>query len=399
MSTPAPSPDPAHAPVPEVAPINWPAALMLTLTPVAALIAVPWYLWQYGGFSLSAWLSFFVLWAYSGLSITVGYHRLWAHRTYEAHWTYRLFWLIGGTFAIQNDVYNWASGHRIHHRYVDDDERDPYSAGRGFWFSHIGWMLRNYKSGELDFKNIPDLMKDPMLRFQHKHYGWLLLATNFGIPALWGLATGDLLGTLILGGLVRLVWSHHMTFFINSLAHMWGTRPFTDTNTARSNPLLAWLTWGEGYHNYHHFFQNDYRNGVKWWQYDPTKWIIYGMSRLGLTRNLRRVPDFQIHRAEMTMSFKRAQQQLDKRCETELEKTGLRGRLTAEYEAFTRSVDEWVALKESAFESRKAELNERLQQTDQNLRQQMRHIEQRIAGQRRKVRHLLDHLRRLPRRA
>ena len=85
--------------------------------------------------------------------------------------------------------------------------------------------------------------------------------------------------------------NHHFTWFINSLAHMWGTQPYTDENTARDNPVLAFLTYGEGYHNFHHIFQNDYRNGVKWWQFDPTKWLIAGLSYVGLANNLKRVPD------------------------------------------------------------------------------------------------------------
>lgn len=393
-------PDPSMQSAEQSVPVNWPAALMLTLTPIAALILVPLYLWHYGGFSTAAWVSFFVLWAYSGLSITVGYHRLWAHRTYEANWFVRLFWLIGGTFAIQNDVFNWASGHRVHHRYVDDNDKDPYSAKRGFWFSHIGWMLYDYPSGRNDFSNIPDLTRDPMLRFQHRHYGWLILLTNFGIPALWGWLAGDIWGVLLLGGLVRLVWSHHMTFFINSLAHIWGTRPFTDTNTARNNPFLALLTWGEGYHNYHHFFQYDYRNGVKWWQYDPTKWIIYGLSKVGLTRNLRRVPDFQIYRAEMNMAFQRAQHKLETRCAQQVEASGLRERFAQEYAAFTAAMDEWMRLKEQAFQAGKVRLEERVseawQQADQQVRQQMQAIERQIAQQRQQLQQLMSHLTRLP---
>ena len=135
-------------------------------------------------------------------------------------------------------------------------------------------MLREYPSGRPDFSNIPDLKKDPMLAFQHRYYLPLALATNFGLPLLAGLLFHDVWGMLILAGVLRLVWSHHVTFFINSLAHMWGSRPYTEDNSARDNPVLAVITYGEGYHNFHHMFAHDYRNGVRWWQWDPTKWLI-----------------------------------------------------------------------------------------------------------------------------
>ena len=160
----------------------------------------------------------------NGMAITAGYHRLWAHKTYEAHWSVRLFYLVFGTMALQNSVFAWCSGHRTHHLHVDDVDEDPYSARRGFWFSHIGWMLREYPSGQTDFSNIPDLKRDPMLAFQHRYYVPLLLlgqlrpaaARRAGLPRRPGACCSWRAS-------LRLVWSHHVTFFINSLAHMWGS--------------------------------------------------------------------------------------------------------------------------------------------------------------------------------
>ncbi|MDX1670371.1 MAG: fatty acid desaturase, partial [Limnobacter sp.] len=287
----------------EKAPINWPAAVTLYATLIAAVILVPTYAWFYD-YSTAAWVSFFVLAIANGMGITAGYHRLWAHRAYKANVVVRFILLFFGTLATQNSVFVWASGHRRHHRHVDHEDKDPYSASRGFWFSHMGWMVRDYNSNKEDFSNIPDLLKDPMLQFQHKHYAVLALGGNFGLAFLLGYLLGDLWGVVLLGGLFRLVWCHHTTFFINSLAHIWGKRPFTDTNSARDNHVLAFFTYGEGYHNFHHIFQYDYRNGIKWYQFDPTKWLIRGLSYFGLTSELRKIPEFKIEQARVAMQFK-----------------------------------------------------------------------------------------------
>ena len=259
------------------APPIWTNIILFSLTFLAAIVLVPWYGIAHG-YSAAGWILFGVFLAANELSITAGYHRLWAHRAYEAHWSLRFIFLVFGTMALQNSAWAWCSGHRRHHLNVDDEELDPYSARRGFWFSHIGWMVRQYPSGRDDFTNIPDLRRDRMLAFQHRHYVPLVLLTNIGLPLLAGWLTGDVWGVFLLAGVLRLVVSHHFTFFINSLAHMWGSRPYTEENTARDNPVLAVLTFGEGYHNFHHIFAHDYRNGVRWLQWDPTKWLIAGLQ-------------------------------------------------------------------------------------------------------------------------
>jgi stearoyl-CoA desaturase (delta-9 desaturase) len=212
-----------------------------------------------------------------------------------------------GAMALQNSILIWGSQHRTHHRFVDDVDKDPYSAKRGFWFSHMGWILRNYPSGVNDFTNAKDLERDPIVMFQHRFYLPLALAMNIGLPLALGWAVGDLWGVFLLAGVLRLVVNHHFTFFINSLAHMWGSQPYTDENTARDNGALALFTYGEGYHNFHHIFQNDYRNGVKWYQFDPTKWVIAMLAGLKLATGLKRVPDLWIQRAQLAMQFKRVE--------------------------------------------------------------------------------------------
>jgi stearoyl-CoA desaturase (delta-9 desaturase) len=362
----------------ENAPINWIPAFVLISTPLAALLIVPYYLLTHS-VSWAVWAVFAFFMAWTGMSITVGYHRLWSHRTYQAHPIVKWFLLIGGTLAVQGSVFDWCAGHRLHHRHVDDIYEDPYSAKRGFLFSHMGWMLKNYPSGHYDYKNIPDLKADPVLVAQDKYYAvWILLA-NLGLPALAGWLIGDVVGTLLLAGLLRLVLTHHFTFFINSLCHMFGTRPYTDTNTARDNPILALFTWGEGYHNYHHYFQYDYRNGVKWWQYDPSKWFIYGLSKLGLTSDLKRVPDVTIQHAQTEMAFKRAERKVatfSGNLTTDMQM--VKERFTSEQQAFKQTIAEWQALKTKAIEMKKNEFAQRMNEVDDKLKDQFASIEQKL---------------------
>ncbi|MBS0578444.1 MAG: fatty acid desaturase [Proteobacteria bacterium] len=365
-------------------PLDLTNTLMFAITLGITLTVVPWYGLTHG-FTPADWVVAILFTALNGLGITAGYHRLWAHRTYEAHWTVRLFLLIFGTMALQNSAFAWCSGHRTHHLNVDDEDKDPYSARRGFWFSHIGWMLRRYPSGQEDFSNIPDLKRDPMLAFQHRHYLPLLLLANFGLPLLAGLVFHDVLGMLLLAGVARLVWSHHVTFFINSLAHMWGTRPYTEENSARDNPVLAVLTYGEGYHNFHHIFAHDYRNGVRWWQWDPTKWFIRGLSFVGLTRRLKRTPDFQIQRALLAMQFKRTQARLEAApaiAAPRLE--ALRARVAHEYEGFLTAVADWAKVKEQWLAEKKRAVLEQWDHVD--LQSKLRDIERGLSLQRRRLR-------------
>ena len=376
----------------ENAPINWIPAFVLISTPLAALLIVPYYLWTHS-VSWQVWAIFAFFMAWNGLSITVGYHRLWSHRTYQAHPIVKWFFLIGGTLAVQGSVFDWCAGHRLHHRHVDDIYQDPYSAKRGFWFSHIGWMLKNYPSGHYDYKNIPDLKADPVLVAQDKYYAlWILLA-NIGLPALFGWMVGDIAGTLVLAGLLRLVLSHHFTFFINSLCHMFGTRPYTDTNTARDNPILAIFTWGEGYHNYHHFFQYDYRNGVKWWQYDPSKWIIYGLSKIGLTWDLKRVPDVTIQHAQTEMAFKLAEKKVatfSGNLTSDFQV--IKDRLNSEQQAFKQTIAEWQALKTQAIEMKKNEFAQRIHEVDDKLKDQFSGIEDKLRNHAQQIENLVNHL-------
>jgi stearoyl-CoA desaturase (delta-9 desaturase) len=370
----------------EHAPINWLTTILFTVTPLATLIAVPWY-GLTAGYSVASVVAFVVvLWA-CGISITAGYHRLWSHKAYGAHWSVRLVFALFGAMAMQNSILIWGSQHRTHHRFVDDVDKDPYSAKRGFWFSHMGWILRNYPSGVNDFSNARDLERDPIVMWQHRHYLALVIFMNVPFPLLLGWALGDVWGVFLLAGLLRLVVNHHFTWFINSLAHMWGSQPYTDENTARDNPVLALLTYGEGYHNFHHIFQNDYRNGIKWWHWDPTKWLIAMLSWVKLATGLKRVPDLWIQRAQLAMQFKRMEAALERRgvrgaADEHIER--LKSRVAEEYASFKKALEEWARVRDEWVASRKQHLTQKWEETSFRLRLQQ--IEHGLIIQRRRLR-------------
>jgi len=279
--------------------MHWPNSLFLMGTLLLTLTAVPAYLWRHGldGFQTALFLFFFTA---TGLSITLGYHRLFSHLTFKARWPVRLFTLLFGAAAFENSVLCWAADHRRHHKFVDHDD-DPYDISKGFFHAHIGWILFKLQP-ETSLEWVKDLQQDRLVRWQHRHYLAIALLVGFGLPTvlgwLWGGWTSAL-GSFLMAGVARVVFVQHMTFFINSLCHTLGRQPYSGQCTARDSAIMAWFTFGEGYHNFHHAFQHDYRNGVKPWQFDPTKWSIWLLNKLGLVRQLRRVPDEKILLAEV----------------------------------------------------------------------------------------------------
>ncbi|MDC5704955.1 fatty acid desaturase [Vibrio europaeus] len=357
-------------------PLIWLNVFIFLSSFIVAVAVVPWY-GMTSGYSVEHLIWFLVAFSFCNLSITAGYHRLWSHKTYEAHWSLRFLFALGGAFALQNSALHWSSDHRIHHKHVDNNDKDPYSAKRGFWFSHIGWMLREYNANTFEnYSNCRDLQKDKIVMWQHKYYVPLAIATNFGIPIALGLLHGDILGMLLTIGVLRLVLSHHSTFFINSLAHIWGSQPYTDKNTARDNAVLAVFTFGEGYHNYHHIFENDYRNGIYWWQYDPTKWLIKSCSWLGLTKKLRVTPKLIIEKAKAKQSLNTASRNISKLPNAAL----LNEALNKEFEALMGKMSDYYDVKKQVLEAKKNDLAKKYEESLLKLRYQQ--MKQELATQR-----------------
>ncbi len=333
----------------------WLNILLFSISFVLAVVITPWY-GLVEGYHWYHWLWLVIAFSFCNLSITAGYHRLWSHKTYQTHPVVRVIYALGGAFALQNSALHWSSDHRVHHKHVDNNDRDPYSAKRGFWFSHIGWMLRHYNQDSYhDYSNCRDLQKDWVVRWQHKHYLTLAIITNVTIPLVLGIIYQDIIGMFLIVGALRLVLSHHTTFFINSLAHIWGKQPYTDKNTARDNGVLAFFTFGEGYHNYHHIFENDYRNGIHWWHYDPTKWLIKGLSSVGLADKLRITPKLKIEQAKAKQALQRAMKKLEQQPNS----SHLIEALQHEFELLMNKLNDYYALKKQLMDKQRNNLVER----------------------------------------
>ena len=240
----------------------------------------------------------FVWFALCGLSITGGYHRLFAHKAYEANALLRAFYLFFGAASVQNSALNWSADHRVHHARTDE-RQDPYNIKKGFWWAHIGWVF--FKVHKDRTNAVRDLRADPLVVFQDRYYIPLAILSGVVLPAALGLLWGDPLGALLVAGFLRLVVQWHATFSVNSFAHMIGKRPYSKLCSARDSFWTALLTLGEGYHNFHHRFQADYRNGIRWYHLDPTKWWVWTLSKIGITRNLRRTPREKIQRARQAV--------------------------------------------------------------------------------------------------
>jgi stearoyl-CoA desaturase (delta-9 desaturase) len=292
--------------------INWPTLLFLVITPVVAAIWSGWRIHLSGVRALEIVLFLFFYYA-TGMSITAGYHRLFAHRAYDCHPAVKLFYLLFGAATFQHSVLTWCSDHRRHHKNIDH-EADPYNIRKGFFWAHIGWLLVNDHKGQ-GFDNVRDLEADPLVRWQHRHYYLIASAMCFGLPFAVGWAIGSPWGVLLWAGVVRVVVVHHATFLVNSLAHTLGSRPYTLAVSARDSLLTALLTFGEGYHNYHHRFAADYRNGIRGWHYDPTKWLIRTLAAVRLAWGLRRVPRERIVAAEIECEREKLSARLHGCCE------------------------------------------------------------------------------------
>ena len=287
--------------------IKWVSSIFLIMTPIAAIVGVAWHSTSFGVYwtDPAILLAFYLM---TGMSVTGGYHRCFSHRSHEARWPLRLFYAVFGASAFQDSIVRWSSDHRSHHKYVDNHPSDPYSSKKGFFWSHMGWIFVHVGE-QRPVEGVDDLKADPIVRWQEKWLWPIAIFVGFFLPAIVGGVIGLIypstggwlaraIGGFVWGGLIKVVVIHHTTFLINSAAHWTGRQPYDSSNTSKDNDILAFLTLGEGYHNFHHAFVADYRNGIRWWQFDPTKWWIRFWNIFGLTHGLKRTSDRAINTAK-----------------------------------------------------------------------------------------------------
>lgn len=283
---------------------NWFNILFISFNTVVGVIGAPIYI-AYRGLALDEVLLFVFFCAATGLAITVGYHRLFAHASYKASGLVRFLLIFFGSAAFEQSALAWSSQHRDHHRFVDT-KNDPYSIKKGFFWAHMGWLVAGRY--QFHYTNVDDLVRSPLVMHQAKNYILWAVTAGAVTPVLIGSLWGHALSAFIFSVCLRITLVYHSTWCINSVCHTFGNRTYDKNATARDHWLVALLTFGEGYHNFHHRFPSDYRNGVRWYHWDPSKWMIAVFEKLGMARDLMRVPEAAIVRARQSSSAELAAQ-------------------------------------------------------------------------------------------
>lgn len=268
--------------------IVYPDAIPFVLVHVACLGAI----WT--GVPASAlWLAL-ILYAVRMFGITAGFHRYFSHRSFKTSRTFQFLLAFLAQTSAQKGALWWASRHRDHHRHSDTPEDIHSPHHFGLFFSHIGWVYAA-KRGKADYSNVKDLAKFPELVWldRHIHFPAFLLALSCFVFAGWpGLVVGFLWSTVAL---------YHGTFAINSLAHLWGRRRYYTADESRNNFFLAIITLGEGWHNNHHYFMGAARQGFRWWEIDPTYWILRLLAALRIIWDIQE-PNSAVLRGERRLS-------------------------------------------------------------------------------------------------
>ncbi len=280
---------PAPEPRLEKTPLEKFVVLLIVVLPFLGTIYAMVMLWQ----QYVDWLDvtlMLILYVISGLGITIGFHRMLTHKSFETSRPLKALFLIMGCMALEGDPISWASTHIQHHAHSDDEE-DPHSPLEGLWHSHVGWLFTHKHNIEMYGKW---LTKDPTIVWVSKTW-YLWAALGILVPTLIAGWSG-----LIWGGLVRIFLTHHITWSVNSICHTFGRRDYNTRDASRNNFIVGLLAFGEGWHNNHHAFPRSAFHGLRWWQIDISAYIIRALEKLGLVWNVYRVkPEDQLKRQVM----------------------------------------------------------------------------------------------------
>ncbi len=268
--------------IPDYCRISWLFVFFFALIHLLAVIAFWFFSWSALGVAL------LLHWLFGSIGICLGYHRLLSHRSFQVPQWLEYAIAIIGALAMQGGPIFWVAGHRLHHAYTEDEIKDPYSARRGFWWSHLLWLV--YPQPEFfDYEQYvrfaPDLAKQPFYRWLNRYFLLLQLPLGMLLYAIGGWSF------VLWGMFVRAVWLWHSTWFINSVTHMWGYRTFETADNSRNLWWAALLTYGEGWHNNHHAYPQVAKAGWRWWEIDATWWAINLLRWLGLARKIHFPPE------------------------------------------------------------------------------------------------------------
>ncbi|HEV7280902.1 MAG TPA: acyl-CoA desaturase [Pirellulaceae bacterium] len=270
--------------------------LAVIIVPLVVVAAAPLFVWGWG-FGWADLALLLVMYVVTAGGITVGFHRLFVHRSFETYGWVKFLFAVAGSMAVQGSLFQWAGQHRIHHQHSDkpEDPHTPHHHGggvwgvlKGFWFSHIGWFF-HMDPPDL-YRYIKDLRASRTLCTASALFPlWAVL--GFVLPAAFGgivtQSWSGVLTGLIWGGLVRVFLVHHVTWSVNSICHLWGDQPFKSGDESRNNVVVGILALGEGWHNTHHAFPTSVRHGLSWWEIDASYWFIKTLEVFGLAWNLK----------------------------------------------------------------------------------------------------------------
>jgi stearoyl-CoA desaturase (Delta-9 desaturase) len=273
----------------------------ITIAPFVGLGIACWQLWE-GLLHPRDIAVFGILYVLTGLGVTVGFHRLFTHRSFKTTPVVRAVLAVLGSAAIEGPIISWVADHRKHHAFADvpGDPHSPHvdhgggwtGALRGLAHSHVGWLFIHTQRGS-KARFAPDLLADPVVRFVDRTFLiWSLggLAAAFGLGyAIGGSLVAGLTG-LLWGGLIRMLVLHHVTYSVNSLCHFFGRRHFETPDESRNFLPVALLAFGEGWHNNHHAFPTSAKHGLKRWQIDLSAIVIWTLEKLGLAWDVVRIP-------------------------------------------------------------------------------------------------------------
>ncbi len=256
------------------------AVLAAVVVPFLATVFAMYLLWE-RAVHISDLVLLGVMYSLTILGVGMGFHRMLTHRSFQAHPAIKFLLLVLASMSLEGSALEWAATHIKHHAHADK-EGDPHSPVEGFFHAHIGWLFKDATADPAFYCR--HLLKDPMIVFVSRTF-FLWVVLSLLIPFAIGGWTG-----LLWGGLVRIFLTHHVTWSVNSICHTFGRREFETKDRSRNEWLIGLLSFGEGWHNNHHAFPRSAFHGLHWWQFDLSGYLILVLERVGLIRDVYRIP-------------------------------------------------------------------------------------------------------------